>query len=71
MPEYLETTVDKFTFKVAKTVCTRATAFGCCPSRVPKAGMVRIGLTDYLQQHSGDIAFVNVKPIGTALMCGR
>jgi glycine cleavage system H protein len=31
---------------------------------------VRIGLTDYLQQHSGDVAFANVKRVGTVLNGG-
>ncbi|OJX47430.1 MAG: hypothetical protein BGO78_16910 [Chloroflexi bacterium 44-23] len=30
----------------------------------------RLGLSDYLQQHSGDIAFVDVKPEGTVLASG-
>ena len=36
----------------------------------PDGVKVRIGLTDYLQQHSGDVAFANVKPVGTALNVG-
>ena len=31
---------------------------------------IRVGLTDYLQQHSGDMAFVSVKPVGTVLAAG-
>ncbi|MBF8284476.1 MAG: glycine cleavage system H protein [Anaerolineales bacterium] len=31
---------------------------------------VRIGLTDFLQQRSGDVAFAEIKPAGTALAAG-
>jgi glycine cleavage system H protein len=38
---------------------------------LPQGGNpVRIGLTDFLQQHSGDIAFVTIKPPGTTLRVG-
>ncbi|HEX9155250.1 MAG TPA: glycine cleavage system protein H [Nitrospira sp.] len=39
------------------------------PSQGPPR--VRIGITDFLQQHSGDVAFVNVKPQGTNLKAGE
>ena len=29
-----------------------------------------MGLADYLQQHNGDVAFANVKPVGTKLAAG-
>ena len=31
---------------------------------------VRLGLTDYLQQLNGDVAFAHVKPVGTNLAAG-
>ena len=31
---------------------------------------MRIGLTDYLQQLNGDVAFAHVKPVGTKLAAG-
>jgi glycine cleavage system H protein len=66
MPEFLETTVDKFTFKVATDrVYTREGVWA-----LPEANQVRIGLSDFLQQRSGDIAFAEVKPVGTALAIG-
>jgi glycine cleavage system H protein len=34
-------------------------------------GRVRVGITDFLQQHSGDAAFIRVKPAGTALKVGE
>ena len=66
MTEYLETTVDKFTFKVATDRLynpegTWAHAEG---------NRVRIGLSDFLQQHSGDVAFADVKPVGTRIPFG-
>lgn len=66
MPEYLEMTVDKFTFKVATDrFYTREGLWA-----LPEADRVRVGLSDFLQQRSGDIAFAEVKPIGTELSIG-
>ena len=66
MPEFLELKVDKFSFKVAtdrlyspEGVWARA-----------EGNTVRIGLSDYLQQRSGDIAFVEVRPEGAVLGAG-
>lgn len=66
MAAYLETTVDKFTFRVDPTcfynrdgVWARA-----------EGSRARLGLSDYVQQRSGDIAFVEVKPEGTDLVFG-
>lgn len=66
MPEYLEANVDKFNFKVStdryynrEGVWARA-----------EGNRVRIGLSDFLQQRSGDAAFVEVKPPGTVLAVG-
>jgi glycine cleavage system H protein len=63
---YLETTVDKFIFKVKP---------GCWYSEAGmwvelEDGRARVGLTDYVQQSSGDMAFVEVKPAGTVLRQG-
>lgn len=66
MTAFLETTVDKFTFKVA-TDCWY-TAEGLWV-RV-EDGRARVGLSDFLQQRSGDVAFAEVKPPGTALKAG-
>ena len=66
MPEYLETLVDKFSFKVATD------RFYNCEGvwAKPEGSVVRIGLSDFLQQHSGDVAFAEVKPLGTAVNFG-
>lgn len=63
MPEYLETTVDKFLFKVATDRYYNTAGIWAQAS----GNLVRVGLSDYLQQRSGDIAFVDVKPGGTVL----
>jgi len=70
MTEYLETTVDKFTFRVAKDrfyTPEGAWAFWMKPEAPDR---IRIGLTDYLQQRSGDVAFATVQPVGTKLVTG-
>jgi glycine cleavage system H protein len=67
MTEYLETKVDKFTFKVATDRLYN-------PEGVwaqSEGNRVRIGLSDFLQQHSGDVAFTEVKPVGTQIAFGE
>lgn len=68
MPEFLEITADKFTFRVATD--RRYTPQGIWVLEEPGTQRVRIGLADYLQQHNGDVAFANVKPAGTKLSAG-
>ena len=66
MPEFLETLVDKFTFKVA----TDRFYNGEGVWAKPEGRRVRIGLSDFTQQRSGDVAFAEVKPIGTVVTTG-
>ncbi|RIK34268.1 MAG: glycine cleavage system protein H [Chloroflexi bacterium] len=66
MPEYLETTVDKFTFKVATDRYYNDEGIWA----LAEGNRIRIGMTDFLQQRSGDIAFAEVKPEGTTLEAG-
>ncbi len=66
MSEVLETTVDKFTFKVPTD--RSYSREGLWVQEVN--GRVRIGLTDFLQQRSGDVAFAEVKPVDTSLKVG-
>ncbi len=63
MDEYLTFQVDKFNFRVA-------------PDRLysrnglwvkPEGQHLRVGLSDYLQQRSGDVAFAELKPVGTVV----
>ncbi len=66
MTDYLETKVDKFTFKVPTD--RQYNSLGVWALAVGKH--IRIGLSDFLQQSSGDIAFADVKPAGTVLAVG-
>ena len=66
MPEYLEATVDKFIFQVATDRLYSPDGVWA----LAEGNRVRVGFTDYLQQHNGDVAFVHVKPAGTKLAAG-
>ncbi len=61
--EYLEATVDKFVFRVARDC--RYSNTDLWARR--EGNRVRVGLTDFLQQKSGDVGFVDLKPAGTVL----
>lgn len=64
--EMLETVIDKFTFKVAKGLFYSPEGLWA----KAEGNRVRIGLTDYLQQHSGDMAFAEIKSPGTEVAFG-
>ena len=66
MTEFLQTTVDKFTFRVDPTCFFNSEGVWV---RV-EGSRGRLGLSDFVQQRSGDIAFVEVKPEGTILALG-
>ncbi|MDD5286090.1 MAG: glycine cleavage system protein H [Desulfuromonadaceae bacterium] len=63
MTEFLETTIDKFTFRVDTTSLYSNEGVWV---RLEN-GRGKLGLSDFLQQRSGDIAFAEVKPAGTIL----
>ena len=67
MPGYLEATLDKFIFKVAidRVYSPDGIWLQDLGSR-----RIRVGVTDFVQQHSGDVAFASVKAAGTALAAG-
>ena len=68
--EFLETTVDKFIFRVpTDRVFTPEGIWFQLETGGP-AGRWRVGLTDFLQQHSGDLTFALLKPQGTRLAVG-
>jgi len=67
MPKSLEVAIDKFTFRVASD--RLYTEEGVWAKM--EANGVRVGLSDFLQQRSGDIAFVEVKPVGARLKTGE
>jgi glycine cleavage system H protein len=67
MTEFLETTVDKFIFKVATDRFYNSEGLWAQAD----GNRIRIGLSDFLQQRSGDVAFAEIKPAGTALSVGE
>ncbi|MBP1685579.1 MAG: glycine cleavage system protein [Deltaproteobacteria bacterium] len=67
MSAFLETTVDKFTFRVPTDRLYTADGMWVLQLDPKDSVRVRIGVTDFMQQHSGDVAFVTVRPPGTQL----
>ncbi|MFN2175108.1 MAG: glycine cleavage system protein H [Anaerolineales bacterium] len=63
MTEFLETTIDKFIFRVAKDRLYNGEGVWAKLD----GDLVKIGLSDYIQQRSGDVAFAEIKPEGTKL----
>ncbi len=63
MSNFLETTVDKFTFKVATD--RFYTSEGVWAKE--EKGLACIGVSDFVQQRNGDVAFAEIKPVGTVL----
>ncbi len=61
--KFLEASVDKFVFRVAND-CRYSSADMWAKRKDTR---IRVGLTDFLQQKSGDVAFVNLKELGTLL----
>jgi glycine cleavage system H protein len=70
MSAFLETTVDKFTFRVPTDRLYTADGVWVLRLDAKDGVRVRIGVTDFMQQRSGDIAFVTVRPPGTQLGSG-
>lgn len=66
MAGFLEVTIGKFIFKVAGD--RLYTTEGMWVKE--EQGLIRLGLSDFLQQRSGDVAFVEVKPAGAQLSAG-
>jgi glycine cleavage system H protein len=66
MAEFLQFTLDKFTFKVATD------RFYSAEGVWAQAGgrSVRLGLSDFFQQRNGDLAFAEVAPEGTSVLAG-
>ncbi len=66
MTEFLEFTVDKFTFKIATDRFYNPEGLWAKPDE----DLIRIGLSDFIQQHNGDVAFAEVKAAGTEVTFG-
>jgi glycine cleavage system H protein len=70
MPEdFLQVTVGKFIFRV-KPGCLY-TESGLWAVLDVASGAVRVGLTDFRQQSSGDVVFVELPAAGTRLVAGE
>lgn len=70
MPNALETTIGKFLFRVPTDRLYSRDGLWVRWLGPADGARVGIGLTDYLQQRSGDATFVTVKPVGTKLEAG-
>ncbi len=66
--EYLETTVDKFIFQVK--VGYLYSEAGVWAAYDQATNTARVGLSDFRQQASGDVAFVDLPAIGAHLEAG-
>jgi glycine cleavage system H protein len=66
MPDYLEAAVDKFIFRVATDRLYSPEGVWA----LAEGDRIRVGMTDFLQQRSGDVAFAEVRPAGRAVAAG-
>lgn len=66
MTDFLETIVDKFIFKVATDRLYSAEGLWL----KSEGNRVRIGVSDYFQQHNGDVAFAEIKAVGKIVPAG-
>jgi len=64
--EYIEATVDKFIFKVATD---RYYSSDGVWAKL-EGNLVRLGISDFLQQRNGDIAFATLKSAGSPISLG-
>ena len=67
MSDTLEFKIDKFTFKVAPDRFYNEEGVWA----KLEGNHVRVGISDYLQQRSGDVAFAEVRPSGTRVSFGE
>lgn len=67
MSEYLEYTLDKFTFKVATDRLYSADGVWA----LEKGIHIVVGVSDFFQQHNGDVAFAEVREEGTTISAGE
>ncbi len=65
---FLEVSMDKFTFRVKEGLLYAAS--GVWVALDDGSGRARIGLTDFRQQSSGDVAFVDLPAPGTNMTAG-
>lgn len=67
MTEYLEINHGKFTFRIPTDRLYTAEGMWV----FAQGALARVGITDFVQQRSGDIAFAQVKPAGSVLQAGE
>ena len=63
MSEYLEYMLDKFTFKVATDRLYSPEGMWAKAD----GNQITVGVSDFFQQHNGDVAFAEVREVGTAV----
>jgi glycine cleavage system H protein len=68
--DYLVATSDKFTFRVAVGRLYSSEGAWAVQIQAETAKRVRVGLTDFVQQRAGDVAFLSVKAPGNRLQAG-
>jgi glycine cleavage system H protein len=66
MPDYLEAAVDKFIFRVATDRLYSPEGVWA----LAEGDRIRVGMTDFLQQRGGDVAFAKVRSAGRAVATG-
>ena len=66
--EYLEVRIDKFIFRVKPEVWY--TELGVWVAIDRSSGIARLGLSDFRQQSSGDVAFVELPAVGQGIQAG-
>jgi glycine cleavage system H protein len=66
MPDYLEAAVDKFIFRVATDRLYSPEGVWA----LAEGDRIRVGMTDFLQQRNGDVAFAEVRSAGRAVATG-
>ena len=59
-------TVDKFIFRFPRKLLYSSEGLWI----IQENGLLRIGMSDFIQQRNGDIAFATVTPAGTSLNAG-
>ena len=67
MPESLTYTQDKFTFEVATDRHYNAAGLW---AKAADGDRITVGVSDFFQQHNGDVAFFEVGEAGTAVSAG-
>ena len=65
----MQITIDKFTFRVQEG--RLYTEDGVWVSERGEDGVVRLGLSDFRQQSSGDVAFVELPAVGQIVKAGE